>query len=205
MMAARLRTDFWVAALRRRAEAAGAFISIARRGADEAGTVFVVVDRRDGSFDLYGPAPQSVFDDERPTDRLFSLLGTALSEEAARARMEQEMRFDPDLWQVDIEDREGRAFVDLAPEEAQSGVHRPLTMMLPDHGDRANTGATWLRSCRLPSSEPKRHAACDANARGEVVIFPGIRVEYHDQPPTPPAKQRQRRGKRSSAKDALSA
>ncbi len=116
-MGARLKTDFWVAALRRRAEAAGAFISIARRGAEEAGTVFVVVDRRDGNFDLYGPAPQSVFDDERPSERLFSLLGKDMSEEATRKRMDQESRFDPDLWQVDIEDREGRAFVDLLEEE----------------------------------------------------------------------------------------
>ena len=40
---------------------------------------------------------------------------------------------------------------------------------------------------------------------GEVVIFPGIRVEYHEGPPSPPTKGRQRRGKRGSAKDALSA
>ncbi len=117
-MSARLRTDFWVAALRRRAEAAGAFISIARRGADEAGAVFIVVDRLDGAFDLYAPAPQSVFDDERPTDRLFSLVGKQLTEDATRTRMEQEMRFDPDLWQVDIEDREGRAFIELVEEPA---------------------------------------------------------------------------------------
>jgi hypothetical protein len=107
----RLRTDFWIAALRRRAESAGAFVSIARRGADEAGAVFLVVDRRDGSFDVYGPAPQSVFSD-RPSDRLFSLLAREVSEESTRSRMEQEVRFDPDLWQVDIEDREGRAFVE---------------------------------------------------------------------------------------------
>jgi hypothetical protein len=107
----RLRTDFWIAALRRRAESAGAFVSIARRGAEEAGAVFLVVDRRDGSFDVYGPAPQSVFSD-RPSDRLFSLLAREVSEESTRSRMEQEVRFDPDLWQVDIEDREGRAFVE---------------------------------------------------------------------------------------------
>ncbi len=117
-MSPRLRTDFWVAALRRRAEAAGAFVSIARRGAEEAGAVFIVVDRLDGAFDLYAPAPQSVFDDERPSDRLFSLVGKALSDEAARMRMQQEMRFDSDLWQVDIEDRQGRAFIDLAEEPA---------------------------------------------------------------------------------------
>jgi hypothetical protein len=115
-MSLRLRTDFWVSALRRRAENAGAFVSIARRGADEAGAVFVVVDRGAGSFDLYGPAPQSVFDDDHPRDRLFSLLAVEVSEETTRSRMEQELRFDPDLWQVDIEDKQGRAFVDLAPD-----------------------------------------------------------------------------------------
>jgi hypothetical protein len=113
----RLRTDFWVAALRRRAESAGAYVSIARRGAEEAGAVFVIVDRLDGSFDLYAPAPQSVFDDTRPADRLFSLVMTDASAESARSRMAQESRFDPDLWQIDIEDRQGRAFIDLAPDQ----------------------------------------------------------------------------------------
>lgn len=120
MTAPRLRSDFWVAALRRRAEAAGAFISIARRGAEEAGAIFILVDRRDGRFDLYGPAPQSVFDD-RPTDRLFSLLARDVSEEATRKRIEQEINFDPDLWLVDIEDRDGRAFVDTMPEDSAAG------------------------------------------------------------------------------------
>jgi hypothetical protein len=115
-VALRLRTDFWVSALRRRAEDAGAFVSIARRGADEAGAVFVVVDRGGESFDLYGPAPQAVFDDDHPRDRLFSLIAAQVSEEATRSRMEQELRFDPDLWQVDIEDKHGRAFIDLAPD-----------------------------------------------------------------------------------------
>ena len=116
-MTPRLRSDFWVSALRRRAEAAGAFISIAQRGADEAGAIFVLVDRLDGHFDLYGPAPQSVFDGEDRPDRLFSLLAHGQSDEATRARMQQEMRFDPDLWLVGIEDRQGRAFVDLVPNE----------------------------------------------------------------------------------------
>ncbi len=112
----RLRTDFWVAALRRRAEAAGAYVSIARRGADEAGAVFVTVDRRDGRFDLYGPAPQSIFDEDRPSDRLFVLMAGAASESDLRARMEREVRFDTDLWLIDIEDREGRPFLEVAPE-----------------------------------------------------------------------------------------
>jgi hypothetical protein len=113
-VALRLRTDFWVSALRRRVEEAGAYVSIARRGADEAGAVFVVVDRGDGNFDLYGPAPQSVFEEGHPGDRLFSLIVGEASAEATQSRMQQELRFDPDLWLIDIEDRQGRAFVDLA-------------------------------------------------------------------------------------------
>jgi hypothetical protein len=117
MTAPRLRSDFWVSALRRRAEAAGAFISIARRGAEEAGAIFIQVDHRNGSFDLYGPAPQSFFDDS-VTDRLFTLLAREVSEEATRKRIEEEVNFDPDLWLVDIEDREGRAFIQTVPDDS---------------------------------------------------------------------------------------
>jgi hypothetical protein len=40
---------------------------------------------------------------------------------------------------------------------------------------------------------------------GEIVIFPGVRVEYHDQTPAPEAKQRRRRVRRNPAEDVLSA
>jgi hypothetical protein len=53
------------------------------------------------------------------------------------------------------------------------------------------------------SSAPRR-ARRRHEGGGEVVIFPGIRVEYHDHTPTPPTKRRQRRGKRGND-DALSA
>lgn len=101
--------------LRRRAESAGAYVSIARRGAEEAGAIFILVDRRDGRCDLYGPAPQSLFDDARPPDRLFFPILQERPEAEARAHMDREVRFDPDLWLIDIEDREGRAFVETVP------------------------------------------------------------------------------------------
>ena len=109
MSSPRLRTDFWVAALRRRAEAAGAYVSIARRGADEAGAIFVVVDRRDGRFDLYGPAPQSVFDEDQPMDRLFALVAQFGTDGgAARSAWSARSGSIPTCGVIDIEDRDGR-------------------------------------------------------------------------------------------------
>lgn len=50
---------------------------------------------------------------------------------------------------------------------------------------------------------PKRTRAKGERV-GEIVMFTGVRVEYHEQPPTPP-KHRQRRGKRNGEDGALSA
>nr|WP_255599542.1 DUF1491 family protein [Afifella sp. IM 167] len=112
-----MRTDIWVSALIRRASAEGAYVTLARRGAAEAGTIFLLVDRLTGEIDLYGPAPQSAFfDEDRPSDRLFSLLLGAAERRKVEERIESEIRFDPDLWVVEIEDRKGRPFASLAQE-----------------------------------------------------------------------------------------
>jgi hypothetical protein len=112
----RLRSDFYVAALMRRAEVAGAMAMLRRRGAAEAGAVFVKIDRLDGRAALLGPAPQSETLPEG-VDRLFARLHRDewVAPFEAEARMKKEIAFDSDLWLVEIEDRDGRPFVDLAP------------------------------------------------------------------------------------------
>jgi hypothetical protein len=110
----RLRSDFFVSALIRRAETAGAVAMLRRRGAAEAGAIFVKLDRLDGQTALFGPAPQSESPPEG-VDRLFTRLHPAewIDPMDAEARVTRELAFDPDLWLVEIEDRAGRAFVDL--------------------------------------------------------------------------------------------
>jgi hypothetical protein len=51
-----------------------------------------------------------------PADRLFSRVLEGVSEAEIAKRFDSEMRFDPDLWRIDIEDRKGRAFVETARE-----------------------------------------------------------------------------------------
>jgi hypothetical protein len=58
----RLKTAIWVAAYLRRCEIEGVFGVLRRRGAEEAGAVFVRINRLDGTSDLFGPAPQSAFE-----------------------------------------------------------------------------------------------------------------------------------------------
>lgn len=87
--------------------------AVVRHGADEAGAILIVVDRLDQTADLYGPAPQSAFDDSRPADRLFQLLLSRSERAAIDARLASELKFDPDLWVVEVENRGGRAFLDL--------------------------------------------------------------------------------------------
>lgn len=101
----RLTSDFWVSALVRRVFAAGGFAAIARRGATEAGAIFIVDRSRLGLFTLYGPAAQASYgDDGRPRDRIFTRLLDGVEEPDVAKRLEREGRFDPDVWVVEIED-----------------------------------------------------------------------------------------------------
>src|SRR5690349_17137932 len=109
----RLKSGIWVAAYIRRCQVEGAQAVLRRRGAEEAGAIFIKVSRLDGTADLYGPAPQTAFDDQ-PADRLFiSCLPQSSPPEAdAEARLAREIKFDPDVWIVEVEDRAGRHFLD---------------------------------------------------------------------------------------------
>ena len=113
----RLKSAIWVSALIRRANGAGAFAAVRRRGSEEAGAIFVKVATLDGKAALYGPALPSLDADIEPGERLFApLLASGTPESEAEERMVREIRFDPDLWFVEIEDRDGRPFLDLAKE-----------------------------------------------------------------------------------------
>ena len=99
----RLKSGIWAAALVRRAFADGHFAAIERRGAEEAGAIFVRVRHRDGSESVYGPAPQALLAKDAPADRAFECRCLAVEGGEADALIERERRFDSDLWVVEIE------------------------------------------------------------------------------------------------------
>lgn len=111
----RLKSSIWVAAYLRRCQTEGMFGAVRRRGAEEAGAVFVKIALMDGTAMLYTPAPQTAYDDSRPVERVFARMSPEpVSEQAVEERLVKEIRFDPDIWIVEIEDKAGRQFLDLA-------------------------------------------------------------------------------------------
>jgi hypothetical protein len=110
----RLKSGIWVAGYIRRCYVEGAFAAVRRRGSDEAGAIFIKVNRLDGTADVYGPAPQTAFDDAQPVDRAFSptLKVQPAPEADAEAYLVRQIRFDPDVWIIEVEDRAGRHFLD---------------------------------------------------------------------------------------------
>ena len=114
MREARLKTEIRVSAQLRRAQAEGAFAVIVRRGDPDAGAVAVKLYQGPGavklfvqSRDLDGNAIwREPFEEDADTDA-----DTGLEGKIDRW-LEKEVSIDPDLWIVEIEDREGRAFLD---------------------------------------------------------------------------------------------
>ena len=112
-MTARLAAFLWVAAHMRRCELAGAHAVVARRGAKQSGAVMLKIswlsapphspiatllsratmgDGSAGWIWLVGPEPAPA--------------------EEVDAKLARQIEFDPDLWVVEIEDRDGRHFLD---------------------------------------------------------------------------------------------
>jgi hypothetical protein len=112
----RLKSSIWVAAYLRRCQTEGIFGAVRRRGAEDAGAVFVKVALLDGKAMLYVPAPQTVYDESHPIERIFMPTSPEpVLEASVEERLVKEVRFDPDAWIVETEDRAGRHFLDLAP------------------------------------------------------------------------------------------
>ena len=117
----RLKTEIRIAAHVRRAQGAGAFATIARRGDPDAGAVAVKVYLGAGrsrvlvqSRDLDGrsiwrdPLASGAGVDAPPE----SGPPTDHQETEVDAWLAKETAIDPDLWIIEIEDREGRAFLE---------------------------------------------------------------------------------------------
>ena len=106
----RINSDLWVKAYLRRCSSEGVSAVVVRRGDADAGVVFIKISRLDGTATLFGPAAAGLARDEM--DRRWSVSIARSPEAVIDARLAQERKLDPDVWVVEVEDREGRHFLD---------------------------------------------------------------------------------------------
>ncbi len=107
----RVTSDFWVSALIRRCQLEGAFSTVIHKGAAEAGAIFVIVNNLQGANSLFGPAPQADYSSTGPQQRQFECLMSDVETTDIDEKIARERSFDPDIWVVEIEDRQGRNFL----------------------------------------------------------------------------------------------
>lgn len=107
----RLKAEIWIGGLLRRAQSSGAMALIAHRGDKDAGSVMVRVNALDGCSALY--VPFTGLEGER---RWRLLTGGDTPDTQVEEIITREIEYDPDLWVVEIEDRQGRHFLDEAVE-----------------------------------------------------------------------------------------
>ena len=104
----RLKSAIWVSAFLRRAMTEGLYGALVRKGAEEAGAVYVIVNHLDGTCHLFGPSPGAAHDEEGERRWLIEVAPPQTPQDAM-ALLERHIRFDPDIWIVEVEDRKGTA------------------------------------------------------------------------------------------------
>jgi len=113
---AQLKTGVWVDALIRRAEVGGAFACVTERGDRDAGSVLIVV-RAGGGLTLYAP--------ERDMDGMRVWRAQAVDEPALAQAVKSRLNFDSDLNVVEIDDRDGRHFIEETVLADAAGTRPP--------------------------------------------------------------------------------
>lgn len=105
-MSARLKAGIWVAAYMRTVRLKDGFAYLSQRGSEEAGSVLIRFERDGGHVVL---SPGYGMEGERTWMRATG--PQAVSAAEAEAYIQRRLKTDPDLWVVDIEDRQGRHFL----------------------------------------------------------------------------------------------
>lgn len=93
----------------------GHFGAVIHRGAAEAGSVLLVVNRLNGTHDVMETPPGPAYTDEG-VRRFVKTNTTSLPWPDVSARVARLRKTDPDLWVVEVEDRSGYGGMQLAIE-----------------------------------------------------------------------------------------
>ena len=103
-----LTTRLWVSALVRRANDAGDFATILRKGEESAGQVIVVARRRDGHVQVFTRTMNA------RGAYSWTVAAEAAQDELAKINeyLDRQARYDPDVWIVELDTGNPERFID---------------------------------------------------------------------------------------------
>lgn len=102
-----VKSEIWVKAHIRACFGAGLSAVVARRGAAEAGAVYVQVFIAPDRVVVFAPAPGPAFDDQGRRQWAHPLGSEPVTAAEATAYLARQAAIDPDIWVVDIDDQSG--------------------------------------------------------------------------------------------------
>lgn len=109
----RLKASIWVQAYLRQCDRAGVSLVVMRHGDDDAGAVYIKVSLLNGDAMLFGPAPPSGDPFGGAPQKWISQFDSDVVAEATVDQfLASQVKFDPDIWILVVEDRDGRHGLD---------------------------------------------------------------------------------------------
>jgi hypothetical protein len=109
-----VKSAIWVQAHLRRCNATGLPAMLIKRGAEEAGSIYVKINRLDGRVLLLGPPPGPAYDEEGSRRWTVLLDGEPVPEAEADDYLRRQRRIDPDIWIIEIEDAKATGLLEIA-------------------------------------------------------------------------------------------
>ena len=109
----RVTSDIWAHVFVRRETTRGAIATLHQKGALEAGAIYIIENLLNETFSLYGPAPQSLINDGND-DRKFETIMNAVCESKIDAYIDKQKNFDPDIWIIETQCRQGPPSISIA-------------------------------------------------------------------------------------------
>ena len=106
-----LKSGIWVDAHIRRCQAQGLMAFLVKRGAEEAGAVYVRAIMPGGLARLFGPAPGPAYNEEGLRSFALPLGQAPVRESQTQEYLDRQRQYDPDIWLLDVEDPEGYALL----------------------------------------------------------------------------------------------
>ena len=108
----RLKAQVWVSAYIKICAAHDLVATVVRHGDDDAGTIFLRINRLDGTSHLFVPAPAGLSGNELDRTWQPAFEGGVQIDPDIDEYLARELEIDSDIWIVEVESRTGRHHLD---------------------------------------------------------------------------------------------